>query len=190
VVNLAKDQPPTDIRLVAPTATLVTRDSLHPALKQLIAQTAHQVHSAPGWFHRKGEFPNAAVTERPIDDEALRIYQQGRPWLQRYLPFWLANLADRMWLALLAIVAVLLPLSRVVPPLYEFRIRSRIFRWYGELRLVEDAEGSRPKRELLDQLDHVDQQVIRIHVPLSHADELYALRRHIAWVRQRIHSQR
>jgi hypothetical protein len=52
------------------------------------------------------------------------------PLLQRYLPFWFANLVDRMWPVLVSIVAVLMPLSRVLPPLYEFRVRSRIFRWY------------------------------------------------------------
>ena len=55
------------------------------------------------------------------------------------MPFWLANLIDRMWVVLVSIIAILLPLSRVVPPLYQFRIRSRIFRWYAQLREVEDA---------------------------------------------------
>jgi len=186
VVDLARDLPPADVHLVAPTATLVARESLHPALAQLFVQAAQQVHAAPGWFQRKGEFPNAGDAERPLDPEALRVYRSGAPWLQRYLPFWLANLADRMGVALLAIVAVLLPLSRVLPPLYEFRIRSRVFRWYGRLRAVEAAVGSRAPAELLDELDEIDRHVGRVSVPLSHADALYALRSHIQLVRRRI----
>lgn len=188
VVDLARDQPPADVHLVAPTATLLARDDLHPALMQLFVQAAQQVHGAPGWFQRKGEFPNAGDAERTVADEALRIYKSGAPWLQRYLPFWLANLADRMWVALLAIVAVLIPLARVVPPLYEFRVRSRVFRWYGRLRAVEAeaTQGSRPAAELLRALDEIDSHVAGIQVPLSHADELYALKAHIQLVRRRL----
>ena len=115
VVDLARDIPPQDIRLVAPTATLVARRETHPALMQLFVQAAHQVHGGAGWFQRKGEFPSARNTERPLAKEAQRYYQNGAPFLQRYLPFWLANLVDRMWPVLVTIVAVLIPLSRMVP---------------------------------------------------------------------------
>ncbi len=186
VVDLARDLPPADVRLVAPTATLVARASLHPALVQLFVQAAQQVHGGPGWFQRKGDFPNAATVELPLAAEAQRVYRSGVPWLQRYLPFWLANLADRMWVVLLAIIAVLIPLARVVPPLYQFRIRSRVFRWYGQLRAVEDSQGRRPAAELLQELDAIEAHVSQVHVPLSYADELYALRSHIQLVRRRL----
>jgi TRAP-type uncharacterized transport system substrate-binding protein len=189
VIDLARDQPPADVRLVAPTATLVARDSLHPALAQLFVQAAMQVHGGAGWFQRKGEFPNTANNERPIAPEALRIYRNGVPWLQRYLPFWLANLADRMWVVLLAIGAVLIPLTRIVPPLYEFRIRSRVFRWYGQLRAVEQARDRRPREELLAELDDIDRRVSQVTVPLSYADELYALRSHIQAMRLRLQAE-
>ena len=187
VVDLAQDLPPADVRLVAPTATLLARADLHPALAQLFVQAAQQVHGAPGWFQRKGEFPNAGDAERPLADEAARFYRQGTPWLQRYLPFWLANLADRMWVAILAIVAVLLPLSRVLPPLYEFRVRSRVFRWYGRLRTLEAEalRGAAPEA-LLAQLDEIEQAASQVALPLSHADELYALKAHIQLLRQRL----
>lgn len=186
VVDLARDQPPADVRLVAPTATLVARESLHPALVQLFVQAARQVHGESGWFQRKGEFPSTANTERPLAKEADRFYRNGPPFLQRYMPFWIANLIDRMWLVLLSIVAILIPLTRVVPPLYEFRIRSRIFRWYGQLRGVEEAIGKRPDAELHDELDAIERKVEHITVPLSYTDELYALRGHINLVRARL----
>jgi TRAP-type uncharacterized transport system substrate-binding protein len=189
VVDLARDNPARDVRLVAPTATLVAHESLHPALVQLFVQAAQQAHAMPGWFARKGEFPNAADSERPIAAEAQRLYRSGVPWLQRYLPFWAANLADRMWVALLAIIAVLIPLSRVLPPLYEFRIRSRVFRWYGQLRAVEDAQGRKPNDELLRELDDIESRVGRVTIPLSYADELYALRSHIQLVRRRLQAE-
>ena len=185
VVDLALDQPPADVHLVAPTATLVARETVHPALVQLFVQTARTIHGESGWFQRKGDFPTALNTERPLAAEATRFYRDGPPLLQRYLPFWLANLIDRMWVVLLSIVAILIPLSRVVPPLYQFRIRSRVFRWYGQLQALENAIGRRPADELTRELDTIEARVADIHVPLSYADELYALRGHIGMVRQK-----
>ena len=186
VVDLAGDVPPRDVRLVAPTATLVARKGTHPALIQLFVQAAQQIHGGAGWFQRKGGFPTSASTEEPLAKEAQRFYANGTPVLQRYLPFWLANLIDRMWPVLLTIVAVLIPVSRVLPPLYQFRIRSRIFRWYAQLREVEEAVGKRPAAELLDELGAIETRVENVTVPLSYADELYSLRGHIQMVGQRL----
>lgn len=189
VADLARDLPPADLRLLAPTAALVARDGLHPALVQLFVQAAQQLHGGAGWFQRQGDFPDAAGSERPIATEARRFYSNaGPPWLQRFLPFWLANLADRMWLALLAIVAVLIPLARVLPPVYGFRIRRRVFRWYAQLRAVDEAVGRRPADALLAELADIEAHPGRVTVPLSYADGLYALRGHIDMVRQRLQS--
>ena len=186
VVDLARDMPPADVHLVAPTATLVAKEGTHPALIQLFVQAARSIHGEAGWFQHKGEFPKAANTERPLAKEAERFYRNGPPFLQNYLPFWLANLFDRMWPVLVTIVAILLPLSRTLPPLYAFRIRSRIFRWYGQLRGVEDAIGTRPTADLVQELDSIEGRVERVAVPLSYTEELYSLRSHINLVRRRL----
>ena len=188
VVDLASDIPAQDVRLVAPTTTLIARDSVHPALVQLFSQASLGLHSQAGWFSRAHEFPNAANSEFPLSREAERTMRNGVPLLQRYLPFSYANLVERMWLALGIIIAVLLPLSRIVPPLYEFRIRSRVFRWYGQLREIEDRAGNsvEPVQDLVDELNKLEARVGKITVPLSYADELYALRDHIEMVRKRL----
>jgi len=192
VVDLARDLPPADMRLVATTTALLTRQKTHPALLQLFAQAARDIHGPAGWFNRAGTFPSIEHSEYPISREAERAIQAGQPFLQRYLPFWLANLVERMWLALGIIVAILLPLSRVVPPLYQFRIRSRIFRWYAQLRSIEERLQSEPaaQPQLARELDQLDERVGRIHVPLSYADELYALRGNIDLVRRRLGPER
>ena len=186
VVDLASDMPPVDVHLVAPTAALASKIGTHPALVQLFVQAAQAIHSEAGWFQRKGEFPSAKNTEWPLSKEAERFYRNGPPLLQHYLPFWFANLVDRMWVALVSIIAILIPLSRVVPPLYQFRIRSRVFRWYAQLREVENAHGERPAEELVKRLDAIEARVENVTVPLSYADELYALRSHINLVRRRL----
>ncbi|PXW98540.1 TRAP transporter TAXI family solute receptor [Sphaerotilus hippei] len=188
VVDLARDLPRQDVRLVAPTATLLVREQTHPALQQLLVQAARRIHGEANWFQRPGEFPRAQAGEFPLSAEAARFYESGEPLLQRHLPFWLANLIDRMWVVLVSIVAVLIPLSRVVPPLYTFRIRSRIFRWYALLRRIEEEAGEprHDARALMDRLQDLDDRVQGLSVPLSHADELYSLRSHIALVRRRL----
>jgi TRAP transporter TAXI family solute receptor len=186
VIDLGRDMPPHDVHLVAPTGTLVARESTHPALVQLFVQAAKEVHGGAGWFQSAGAFPNPRNTEQPLAAEAERFYRSGVPFLQRYLPFWLANLFERMWPVLAALVAVLIPLSRMLPPLYEFRIRSRVFRWYGQLRTLEGKLGTHDPAELGRELDALEQRVERTTVPLSYFDELYALRTHISLVRSRL----
>ena len=188
VVDLAGDVPPQDVRLIAPTTTLVARQEVHPALMQLFSQASLKLHGSAGWFNRAREFPNAANMVYPLAKEADRTIHNGVPLLQRYLPYTLANLVERMWLALGIILAILLPLSRVVPPVYQFRIRSRVFRWYAKLRHIEErmltGEGS--TSELLEALNQLEARVGMVSVPLSYADQLYALRSNIELVRSKL----
>jgi TRAP-type uncharacterized transport system substrate-binding protein len=188
IIDLAADKPPQDVSLVAATASLVVREDLHPALAQLLVQAAQQVHGDAGWFSRAGEFPSPSVSDLPLAPEAARLYRDGVPWLQRYLPFWLANFIDRMWFVLLPLVAVMIPLSRILPPLVELRVRSRVFRWYAHLRAVERAlERPAPALDRLQaEIERIDGQVERIGVPLSYTHELYELRSHIDLVRKRL----
>lgn len=188
VVDLAFDIPPADVRLVAPTTTLLARSDLHPALLQLFSQASLGIHGNAGWFSQAREFPRPTNAEFPLAKEAERTIRNGVPLLQRYLPFQLANLLERMWLSLGIIVALLLPLSRIVPPLYEFRIRSRVFRWYAQLRDIEDRVDADASTHagLLDELDALERRAGKVVVPLSHTDELYALRDHIELVRTKL----
>jgi len=191
VVDLAGNRPAQNLDLVASTTSLLSRADTHPAIRQLFAQAAQTLHSPSGWFNRQGEYPNLTLAELPAAPEAERAIRNGRPLLQRYLPFWLANLVERMWLALGLIIALALPLSRVLPPLYTFRIRSRVFRWYAELRDIEaraEQEGA-AMPELLQELDQLESRAEKVHIPLAYTDELYALRHHIDLVRKRMRRQ-
>jgi len=193
IVDLGRDLPAQDYQLIAPTATLVARADLHPALIDLFVQAAGQIHGGTGWFQQQGQFPSARYTEIPVAREAAKFYKDGAPMLQRYMSFWLANFFDRMWVLVVALGALILPLSKVVPPLYVWRIRSRVYRWYGQLRTVEQAleeapEGRRAEiyaAQLL-RLNEIEEMVNQISIPLSFADGLYGLRSHINFVRQRV----
>ena len=186
VVDLAGNIPPDDVRLVAPTTALITRNTTHPALLQLFALAGTQIQGSAGWFKRAREYPNVDNNELPIAKEAERAIKNGAPLLQRYLPFWVANLIERMWLVMGIIIAVLIPLSRIIPPLYTFRVRSRIFRWYGQLRDIEVRMGSNDNNELLKELDQLENRAEKVTVPLSYTNELYALRSNIHLVRKKL----
>jgi TRAP transporter TAXI family solute receptor len=193
IVDLGRDLPPRDYQLIAPTATLVARADLHPALVDLLVQSASDIHGDAGWFHRKDEFPTARFTEIPVSPAAQKFYKNGPPLLQRYLPFWLANFFERMWVVVVALGALVLPLSRIIPPIYVWKVRSRVYRWYGQLRAVEQAIEEVPREApgsiyatQLRRLNEIEERVNRISIPLSFADELYGLRSHINFVRRRV----
>mgnify|MGYP000870123766 CR=1 FL=1 len=188
IVNLATDLPPQDVGLVATTTSLLTREDTHPALRQLLAQVAQKQHDGAGWFNRAREFPNTRTSELPVSPEGDRAINGTPPFWQRYLPFWASNLIERMWLVLGGLLVLMLPLSKIVPPLYQFRVRSRVFRWYARLREIETKVDARTGERdvLLDELDELDRVTHRITVPLSYTDELYALRNNIEAVRRRL----
>lgn len=197
IVDLGRDIPSKDFHLIAPTATLVAREDLHPALVDLFVKAAIDTHGGAGWFQQQGQFPSPRYTEIPVAKEAAKYYKDGPPFLQRYLSFWLANLFDRLWVVVVALAALIIPLSKIVPPLYVWRIRSRVYRWYGQLRAVEGmleqvpadapaAEREQVRTDLLRRLDEIEERVNHISIPLAYADALYGLRSHINFVRQRV----
>ncbi|MBT2323616.1 C4-dicarboxylate ABC transporter substrate-binding protein [Variovorax paradoxus] len=188
VVDLAADLPPHDVSMLAATTSLLAREETHPALRQLFAQSAQNLHSGAGWFNRARDFPNTRTSELPVSPEGDRAINGTPPFWQRYLPFWASNLVERMWLVLGGLVVLMLPLSRVVPPLYQFRVRRRVFRWYARLREVENKleAGTGERDALIKELDELDRVVNKVAVPLSYAEELYALRNNVYAVRKRV----
>ena len=196
IVDLGRNIPAQDYHLIAPTATLVAREELHPALIGLLVKSAGEIHGGAGWFQQQGQFPSPKYTEIPVAPEAARYYRDGPPLMQRYMRFWLANLAERLWVVVVALTALLIPLSRIVPPIYVWRVRSRVYRWYGELRAIEQAfedSGAAPdgaiRKDLGQRLDGLEDRVNHISVPLAYADELYRLRSHIHLVRERVRGE-
>ncbi len=190
--DLGKNLPSSDIHLIGPTVELVAREDLHPALSDLLIEAAREVHGGAKLLQRAGEFPTPLVHEFRISDDATRYYSSGKTFLYRSLPFWLASLADRMLVVLVPIFVVLIPGLKVVPALYSWRVRSRIYRWYGRLIALERgmlAQTSPEERqELLERLDDIEAGVNRMKTPLAYANQFYVLREHIRFVRERLRS--
>jgi hypothetical protein len=187
--DLGLNLPPRDTELVGAPVELIAREGLHPAISDLLIAAAREVHSKSGTFRKAGEFPAPQEHEIPLSEEARRYYTSGAPFLYKRLPFWLASLVDRILMIVLPLLIVVVPASRLVAPLYQWRMRSRIYRWYGALMTIErDLRVHADAGELaalLGQLEEIETAVNSLQLPLAFADQLYVLREHIAMVRAR-----
>ena len=189
VADLAKDQPPSDVVLVATKASLIVREDLHSAIQYLLLNAAVELHSGASIFNRANEFPAAEAIDIPLSSEALRFYKSGSPFLHEYFPFWVAALIGKLIILLIPILGVLYPMMRSLPRLYDWMMRSKVLRMYGELRLLEDETESARRsgsdtRDMIARLDRLEQQANHLRVPVAYASMLYSLRDHIALVRE------
>ena len=188
--DLQKNIPEKDIDLVAPTATLLVRDDLHPALVYLLLKAASEVHNRPGIFEKRGEFPINKDDQFPLSADAQQYYKSGGPFWQRYLPFWLAAWLDRFILVVIPLLALILPLVKLIPRIYQWRIRSRIYKRYGELKFLETQIKPRASpaeiKNFMTQLDGIEDQVNKMKLPLEYTEHIYSLRGHIHFVRERL----
>ena len=189
-IDLAHDIPEHTVLLVGPTVELIAREGLHPALSDLLLEAAHEVHGGTGILQHQGEFPAPLEHEFRISEDAIRYYKSGKSFLYRNLPFWLATLVNRTLLVMVPILVVLIPGLRMLPPIYRWRIRSRIIKWYGALLELEHgvvAESTPAEHEeLIKRLDDIERAVNRMTVPKSFGDQFYVLRQHINLVRERL----
>jgi hypothetical protein len=186
-IDFGRDIPDHDVALIGPTVELLARPELHPALSDLLLETAQQVNGTPGLLRRKGEFPAPLEHGFPISDDALRFYKSGKGFFYRYLPFWLASLVNRILVAFVPMVVILVPALRLIPAMYRWRMQTRIFHWYRSLLALEKdvrTEAARAESEkLLIRLDEIEIAVNKMKVPAFFADQFYGLRGHIGFVR-------
>lgn len=189
VFDFDRNLPPRDIHLIGPMVELVARDTLHPALSDLLIETAREVHGGASLLQRAGEFPAPREHEFRISEDAKRFYSSGKGFFYRNLPFWLATLVDRTFVFIVPVLVLLIPGMKMVPKFYNWRVRSRIYRVYGKLIALERSMLSQPapgeREEMLKQLDDVETEVNKMKMPLAFADQFYVLRDHIGFVRGR-----
>jgi hypothetical protein len=190
VADLERDLPSEDVPLIAAVANIGIRDTLHPALIGLLLDAAVQVHSEGGLFASPGKFPSAYNVILPMNHDARRYLEKGPPFLQRYLPFWLAIAIDRLVVLLIPLVTLLYPLFKILPPTYRWRVRRRIIRYYRALLGVEARLHDNPTPEEIERsrslLDGIEERLSYVTVPLAYADMLYRLRLHLQFVRERL----
>lgn len=186
MLDLRDDLPRQDVKLVAATACLVAREDIHPAITLLLLQAASEVHEPGGFFEAPEQFPSALGVDLPISKDAARFLKNGPSLLYRYFPFQMANWLDRMKLLLVPLATLLLPLFKAFPPLYRWRIRSKIYRWYTVLREIDqklsDSHEGFDYSEDIQRLEILQRELAEVSVPLSYMEEFYNLRLHVNYV--------
>jgi TRAP-type uncharacterized transport system substrate-binding protein len=189
-IDFGENVPDHDIHLIAPSVELIARNDLHPALSDLLLEAAKEIHGRATLFQGRGEFPVPLEHEFRISDDASRFYKSGKSFLYRYFPFWMASLINRILVVFLPIVLILIPGLRVIPAIYQWGTKMRIYRWYRQLLALEQdmiaGMDKNKQKELLARLDQIEQAVDNMKVPTSFAGQFYVLRGHVGFVRAKL----
>lgn len=183
--DLARNIPPTDITMLAVTASLVAVEDIHPVIIDLLLEAARKVHGGAGLFQRIGEFPAPRDLDLPLSPDAERFYKGSPSILRRYLPFWMVVWVNRFIVIGIPLIIIAIPIIRNIPALLRWSARRRIYRWYGELRLIENAvrRGSGATTTHSARLNRLEEQLDRLRVPPAYSAELYDMYAHIQLVR-------
>ena len=184
-IDLLRGIPSQDTELLAPTASIVAREDIHPAIVSLLLQTLEEVHRDGGLFEPAGAFPAPERVPIPGNEVALRFFESGPPFLQRVLPFWIASLIDRMLVLIIPLLTLIVPLARVLPPVYRWRMRGRINRLYAALARLEAQFETRgiDREAAAAELNRLEDEAGDIELPASYVAEISALRFYLGHVR-------
>ena len=189
--SLGPKQPPRDITMLTTSASLVAREQLHPALKRLAISVANDVHGGAGLFHRAGDFPSLRRIDFPTAAVARTTLLHGLPWLENALPFWWAQVAERLLFIVLPVAFLVLWLMHVLSSWLRWWLESRVNRWYGELKFIEndlrkqDVTGLDVERFLL-RLQAIDKTMMAFSTPRELMARCYTLHQHINFVRRQL----
>lgn len=192
-IDLVADLPTSEVDLLAAPMNVVVRADLHPSLQYQLLHAMRETHRGGGILYTAGTFPSLREGDFPISPQARRYFKEGLPFLQRHLPFWIADRIEQLWVLVVPLLAILVPLIKILPPLYSWSVRSRFFRRYGELRYLEDQLEKTEDQATIERI-HARMLVLeakaqRMRTPLSYSDLLYNFRMHLNLVHNKVDSK-
>ncbi|MCH6257423.1 TAXI family TRAP transporter solute-binding subunit [Puniceicoccaceae bacterium K14] len=190
LLDLKENIPNKSQQALASSATLLVNDRFHPSLTPVVMEALTSVLKDGSLLEKHGEFPSPQFVDYPLTKEADHYFEFGPPFLLRYMPFWAASLVDRFIIFLIPLLVVIIPLSKTAGPVYRWRVRSRIYKWYKYLRETDKkivaGTISQDIDKELDRIEKLEEELASVDVPLSYTDELYHLREHVAFVAKRL----
>jgi TRAP transporter TAXI family solute receptor len=193
VWDFGKNLPSNDIHLIGPSVDLVAKKTLHPALSDLLIESAQELYGAPSMYRKRGEFPQPLESDFKLSPNAADYYKSGKSFLYRIFPYWLASMLHRLLIGTVPIVIVLIPGLRLIPMFFKFRIELRIQRWYRAIMQLEQdmsREGAHlVKSSHLERLDGIEKAVHGLKIPASYAGQFYNLREHVNFVKAQLSKQ-
>jgi len=195
VISLEQNVPSQEKILLAVTASLVAREDLHSDLVHLLLMKATEVHKPGGLLEKVDQFPSTQFVEFPMNENAEVYLKEGPSFLHKIFPFWIAATIARLTILIVPLIMVMMPLFKSAPPIYRWRIRSQIYRWYARLYEVDQQLDKITELETLaekiKEIKLLEKEVIgQVSVPLSYMGELYSLHVHIRIVLTRLEEQK
>ncbi|RXJ88511.1 hypothetical protein CRV01_12240 [Arcobacter sp. CECT 8983] len=189
-LDLYKNLPDEDINLLSTTANLAVKDGFSEELIRLVLKKAKEVHSKKDLFAKAEQFPNDLNMQLEIHEEAQRYFEYGDTWLEKIFPYWIASNIDRLKLFIIPLLTLLFPLFKGFFPLYTWTMRSKIYKWYDEVKDLDNRIDTLSKKELEKELitiNELKQETQKeTKVPLSFMGEYYNLQLHIDLIEQKI----
>ena len=187
-IDLANSMPAKDMKVLATTITVITKKDTHSALIYLMMGVMDDIHEAPSIMHAENEFPSDKDVDFPLSDDAEDYYKKGgKPFLQRYLPYWAASFLGKLLLILVPLLAIFYPLSQAYPSLQQWYYTNRVNRFYDQLVKIEKRLDHGADLEIIK----YDIQVLRAEIelliklekiPSMYTNLLYDLRGHVSQV--------
>jgi hypothetical protein len=162
---------------------------MHPALQRALVDVAHDIHEAPSFLQRQGEFPNSREVDFTPSPIAQALANGDRPWTERVLPYWWAQFAELLMYGVAPILVITLLALLWIPSFFNWKVNAALQNFYGELKFletdIEPTASSRPIeiKNLLKRLDDIEAKVTMLDLPNSYANRWYTLREHIARAR-------
>lgn len=189
-LDLYRNLPDENISLLATTANLAVKDGFSDELTRLFLKKVTEVHDKKGLFAKAEQFPNTFNMQLDLSEEAKRYFEYGDTFLEKVFPYWIASNIDRLKILLIPLLTLLFPLFKGFFPLYNWSMRSKIYKWYDEIREIDTELETLKKEKLKEELEKIEKLRSEISketkVPLSFMGEYYNLQLHIEHVKKRV----
>ena len=189
-VTMTPAIPAERIGALAMVAQLVALDTLHPSLVDRLVEAARTIHSHRDIITADRQFPSMTDVTTRQNSYAHKLLRDGTSPLSDYLPYWVVAQINRFVILLVPVVVLLLPMLRIVPRLYAWRMRRRIYRYYKDIKAIDAKVRDQDDLAVLEGLDGelaaIDRKLADLPLPLPYSENSYTARLHIDLVRKRI----
>jgi TRAP-type uncharacterized transport system substrate-binding protein len=190
-LNLSKNIPSQDIKILSTTTALIAKADTHPAIQYLLARASTDIAGKATFFADSREFPQFNDPLIPHSEIAREYYLNGSPYLQRFFPFWLAEIFDRLFFIILPFSALAYPILLALPKYRGRRLARKIWANYDQLRTLElemnDNFDHNKLDEYLNRLDKIEADAVNIKISGSMGDDYFIHLQHIHFVRSLMH---
>jgi len=190
LLSLQKNSPEYAVHVLAMNTMLVSRTDLHPALIPLLLDIGREVHKKGSLLDPAGTFPAAKFNGLPGNKDAEKYFRKGPSFLHGIMSFQMATSIDRLKVMIVPLLTLLLPLFKLTPPIYRWRMRAKIYRWYERVReqdlRIVDGVDQETLRDIDGHLHTLEQDLKKVKVPLSFMEELYQLQTHISLLQGKV----